>query len=274
MEDDRFVKLEWIFPDRSAMPLEHVEVYRKPFGSPGVFLESDDLSVKALEDMRVKVDDLSYTYHTRVRDVCGNWSPLSNEGKTVLLKVGYDREQLKPTLNWSKYSYWNEGVEYYRVERLQEDGSFLQIGRTTNEQDTFFVDDVAIELCNPDYCYRVTAVRNQPGDFPDSSHSVISHSNVDCAAVESHLYVPNAFTLNHDQLNETFQPKGLFLKSYRLKVYNRWGEKLFETTDCFGAWDGTYKGEECPVDAYAYVVEAIGSDNKVYFLTGTVQLLK
>lgn len=272
VEGDKYILLEWLFPQKGAMPLEHIEIYRD--ASASAFWESDALSLKRIDDMRVQVDDRSYVYHARVRDACGNWSPLSNAGKSVLLKVGYDRELLKPTLKWSSYKQWQEGVDHYRIERLQEDGSFLQIGRTTDDQDTFFTDDVAIELCDPDYCYRVTAVRNQPMSYPDSTHDVISHSNVDCAAVESHLYVPNAFTLNRDQLNETFQPRGLFLKSYRLSVYNRWGEKLFETTDCFGAWDGTYMGEECQVDAYAYVVEAIGADNQVYFLKGTVHLMK
>jgi len=274
VEEDKYTILEWLMPVKAALPLTEFELYRAQGNELIRSWDRMDASQYDTDDYKVKVDDVSYRYQVRAKDKCDNWSPLSNEAKTVVLNVNFNWDTRQPEMSWSKYTYWNEGVEYYIVERLQENGEFLTIGRTIDDQDTFFIDEVAVEQCNPNYCYRVTAIRNQPVNYPDSSHSAISHSNVDCAVVESHLYVPNAFTMNGDNLNETFQPRGMYLKDYHMRIFNRWGEKLFETWECFGSWDGTYKGEPCQDEAYMYIINAIGSDDKIHHKTGTVHLLK
>ncbi len=70
------------------------------------------------------------------------------------------------------------------------------------------------------------------------------------------LFVPDVFTPNADGHNETFAPvvqcPDITLLS--LVVFNRWGELLFQTTEDPFAWDGTYQGERCPTDGYAWRV--------------------
>jgi gliding motility-associated-like protein len=56
-------------------------------------------------------------------------------------------------------------------------------------------------------------------------------------------YVPNSFTPDGDQFNQVFLPifsSGLDSESYRLRIYNRWGEIIFESHDVQEGWDGTY----------------------------------
>lgn len=65
------------------------------------------------------------------------------------------------------------------------------------------------------------------------------------------VYVPNAFTPNKDNLNDLFKPKvyGTALQ-YKLEIFNRYGEKIFVTTDVLNGWDGTFKGDAQPGGTY------------------------
>ncbi len=65
---------------------------------------------------------------------------------------------------------------------------------------------------------------------------------------------PNAFTPNGDGKNDRFRPqyKGLLDVEY-FRVYNRWGQLLYESTNIIEGWDGTYKGVEQEVGSYVYL---------------------
>ncbi|MGB3947893.1 MAG: T9SS type B sorting domain-containing protein [Bacteroidia bacterium] len=71
------------------------------------------------------------------------------------------------------------------------------------------------------------------------------------------FYIPNAFTPNNDILNDYFKPLANCIKDYTFTVFNRWGEKLFETTDVEQGWNGYYKGDVCHQDVYVYKVSFI-----------------
>ena len=63
-------------------------------------------------------------------------------------------------------------------------------------------------------------------------------------------------------------------KAYNLKIFNRWGEKLYETDDLNKGWNGTYNGAECMQGVYVYKVEVVSFEDKVYEFNGTVTLLR
>ena len=92
----------------------------------------------------------------------------------------------------------------------------------------------------------------------DSAEILVSL--VDCYCI---LVYPNAITTNNDNLNETFKPvvDCVKLVEYQLSVYNRWGEKLFSSTDINEAWDGTYKGTKVQQDVYMWISEYTGYEN-------------
>jgi gliding motility-associated-like protein len=122
----------------------------------------------------------------------------------------------------------------------------------------------------PEYCYRITGFRNRVAAKPE----VISQSNVDCSPVYSRIYVPNAFTPNRDQVNEKFKTPGIYIIEYHIRIYNRWGEKVFEGFNMDDNWDGTYQGKPCQQDAYAVIVETIGVDRVKRAHYGTITLLR
>lgn len=68
------------------------------------------------------------------------------------------------------------------------------------------------------------------------------------------LYTPNAFTPNTDGLNEKFVPQGEGISNFNMLIFNRWGEKIFETNDFNSGWDGRVKNELVPEGVYIYVI--------------------
>ncbi|MDQ3111533.1 MAG: gliding motility-associated C-terminal domain-containing protein [Bacteroidota bacterium] len=69
------------------------------------------------------------------------------------------------------------------------------------------------------------------------------------------LYVPNSFTPNKDALNDVFFAEGTDITSFRMRIFDRWGELLFESSDIYDGWDGFYKGEKVPNDVYVVVTD-------------------
>lgn len=73
------------------------------------------------------------------------------------------------------------------------------------------------------------------------------------------FYTPTAFSPNDDGINDGFKPfincKVVYVQNYKLSIFNRFGNRIFTTTDINEEWNGTYKGEKCSEDVYAWVVE-------------------
>jgi gliding motility-associated-like protein len=66
------------------------------------------------------------------------------------------------------------------------------------------------------------------------------------------VFVPNTFTPNGDGENDIFRVQGLKVNELYFAVYNRWGERVYETTDRSGGWDGKYKGKDADVGVFGY----------------------
>ncbi len=88
------------------------------------------------------------------------------------------------------------------------------------------------------------------------------------------VYVPNAFTPNADNLNDNLMVYGVIIEDLSFSVYDRWGEKLFETTDQKQGWNGTFKGKACDPGVYVFQLNARCFDQSVYKNKGNVTLLR
>ncbi|MFB1013667.1 MAG: gliding motility-associated C-terminal domain-containing protein, partial [Bacteroidia bacterium] len=64
------------------------------------------------------------------------------------------------------------------------------------------------------------------------------------------------------------------VNSFLFSIYNRWGEKLYETDNIAEGWNGTYKGAQCQQGAYMYTLTATGINKKKFYLKGSVTLLR
>lgn len=94
------------------------------------------------------------------------------------------------------------------------------------------------------------------------------------------LYFPNAFTPNKDNLNSRYEWKGCegLIREFKLSIYNRWGTLVFQSTNSFDSWDGTFKGSPCQEGVYVYRVtylsEAEDGRYTRYNSEGTITLLR
>jgi gliding motility-associated-like protein len=72
------------------------------------------------------------------------------------------------------------------------------------------------------------------------------------------IYIPNAFTPDGNEGNNVFVPvlpEGAKIEKYRLLIFNRWGETVFESLNPWVGWDGTYHGLEVPEGVYIWTIE-------------------
>lgn len=91
------------------------------------------------------------------------------------------------------------------------------------------------------------------------------------------IFVPNAFTPNGDGLNDIFFAKGFGIVSFKMEIFDRWGEKVFTGNNINDAWDGTYqlKGGKIVQDGvFSWRIELTDVYGKSKELTGHVTLIK
>jgi gliding motility-associated-like protein len=88
------------------------------------------------------------------------------------------------------------------------------------------------------------------------------------------FYVPNAFSPNGDMLNDVFRPfaPGMTLRIFR--VYNRYGQVIFETNKATQGWDGTYLGKAQPTGNYVWYVQGTLANGIVLSQKGNVLLVR
>jgi gliding motility-associated-like protein len=88
------------------------------------------------------------------------------------------------------------------------------------------------------------------------------------------FFIPNMFSPNGDGDNDTWEIYGSGLREVQAKIFNRWGEKVFDSIgNQFTSWDGTYKGKELDTDVYVYYVKVIYLNGKVKEKTGSITLV-
>jgi gliding motility-associated-like protein len=102
-------------------------------------------------------------------------------------------------------------------------------------------------------------------------------SKVITVEMPSKLDVPNVFTPNGDGSNDVFFLKVANLTDISANIFDRWGNKVYESTSSTGniAWDGTgMSGKELPAGTYFYVIKATGKDGMAYEKKGNVSIYR
>ena len=97
--------------------------------------------------------------------------------------------------------------------------------------------------------------------------------NKDC-----YVDVPNVFTPNNDGVNDYFFPRKFLSRgvtSFRMSIYNRWGQQIYETTSTDGqGWDGALNGVAQPSGVYVYVIDVTFKDGQIEQHKGNVTILR
>jgi gliding motility-associated-like protein len=225
------------------------------------------LSSKIIEDI--------YRYLVIREDICGYTSDTGLYGNNIYTTSLTNNDTA--FLNWNKYLETKKGVYNYSVEYFNKsEYSFTSI-KNKPSTDTFFVDSVLRNLEDESFCYRIGAVTK---DYSIDT----SYSNTVCVSYDAQVYIPNAYTPNGDNINECFKPIISFIYredelsqslKYQFTIYNRWGEKIFETNNPKECWDGSYNNKPASSEIYFYRLNAVAYKSKQkYIKSGSFILLR
>jgi gliding motility-associated-like protein len=89
-----------------------------------------------------------------------------------------------------------------------------------------------------------------------------------------HIYLPNTFSPNNDGENDILYLRGRDIESFTLQIYNRWGNKIFETDDINTGWDGTYKGNELDPAVFVYILKVKFTNGAEILEDGNITIIK
>ncbi|MGV3636130.1 MAG: gliding motility-associated C-terminal domain-containing protein [Flavobacteriales bacterium] len=88
------------------------------------------------------------------------------------------------------------------------------------------------------------------------------------------IFIPNTFTPDGDGKNDVLFVRGPNIASLEFMVFDRWGEKVFETTDIGRGWDGTFKGKPVDPAVFVYHLRALCVDGQSFFTKGNVTVVR
>ena len=91
---------------------------------------------------------------------------------------------------------------------------------------------------------------------------------------ENNLFFPNTFTPNGDGQNDLFKVYGNNIKGLDMRIFNQWGQLIYQTNDINSGWNGYSKGKLQPVGVYVFTVRLTLADNSIVNKTGAINLIK
>ena len=96
----------------------------------------------------------------------------------------------------------------------------------------------------------------------------------DFVCEEPFLFVPNAFSPNGDGENDVLFVRGTLIKEMLFRIYDRWGELVFESQDRFTGWDGNFRDKQMDPDVYDYYLQVTCVDDVETIIKGNITLIR
>ncbi|MCK9482029.1 MAG: gliding motility-associated C-terminal domain-containing protein [Bacteroidia bacterium] len=219
-------------------------------------------NVFTFTEKKVNTDITPFDFQIRGSNLC-NEQINSPVHRTILL-TGDKIMEYTVDLDFTEYMGWHQGVLDYVVNRKL-------LNKTPFEEYDWKSSPVRVHYDNgTDHytqCYRIKA--NEFG-----GRGEVSWSNEICFDYPPIMYIPNAFSPDGNGLNEGFGVIASGTKTFKMTVFNRWGEKLFITDDAKQTWDGTFNGVPCKQDVYVVFIEYTNYADKYFNTKGTFTLLR
>ena len=216
-----------------------------------------------------------FYYRLAAVDFCPERNPViySNIASNIVLTASL--ETLSVQLAWTPYNTWLGEVDTYYLKRILNDESVTVIDSFSSGVRTA-IDNIALlisesQQVSDKICYTITAVEG-PGNPYGVRGS--SQSNMACITVSPKIYMPNAFTPDANGINDEIKPKLTFRpKEYLFLVTDRWGSRVFETTDPDMAWKGDIMGgKKAPEGIYVYYLKITTSAGLIFEKRGHITL--
>lgn len=268
VNNDVEVKLIWNKSTNHSNQFLNYNIYKMKDrnGSSFEYLTSiNSINDTVYTDKNVLVDEHSYCYKVTNSNECGLESVQNDSACSILLK-GIS-EKVKHTLVWQDFNYWTMGAQKYELLRADAyNKNFVNI--LPNSSKILVTQDINLDYQVGLYYYQVVAFQN-----PNIGNAK-SESNTIELIQAPYVYVPNAYTANGDNLNDVWKAEHAFVKEFNLKIYNRWGQLLFETNDKNKPFSLNVTNQIIANDVYVYMINYSGWNGESKSLKGNFTVLK
>lgn len=214
----------------------------------------------------------AYQYQVRAENAAGTSTsvPLTLTAISEAISPAPDSVVVQPV-----------GTQLQVAWRLTSGVNSYYVYRSQDGQDTVLYDSVRVEdivagppYADPNvsvgetYCYQLAYV--------DDCGNESARSEPVCAAIPTRgeIHFPNAFTPNGDGRNDVFVYTARLIERVELRVYNRWGELLFQTNIIEEGWDGSYRGAPAPQGTYLFRADVTDQLGNRFVEQGRLMLLQ
>ena len=93
--------------------------------------------------------------------------------------------------------------------------------------------------------------------------------------LKSDIFVPKGWSPNNDGRNDKLIPIPVNIRQLiYFRIFNRWGQIVYETNEIGAGWDGIFKGKPQVTDTYTWMLEAVGQDDRRFKMTGNSILVR
>lgn len=264
--NDNQLELSW----EEHIPWTNIlyEIYRETNPGSGIFNQIGtstepnytDTDLINLKEYCYKVKTIGEFTQSGIRNPLENWSQIQcgepydyTPPCAPTISITGDCDLETTTLTWTNpNNLCADDVVAYNLYYAKFEGDTLEFLETfTSQFDTSYVHGDRGSIAG---CYYVTAIDSLPYSNESLPSNMVCIDNC-----EGYYELPNVFTPSGDGVNDLYHPflPYKFVESIDLKVYDRWGVLVFETTDPMISWDGTYLNTGKPLSdgVYFYVCQ-------------------
>lgn len=220
-------------------------------------------------------EDSIYYYKLQAIDSCGHLFKTSSVMCNILVKLNLSATQKATNVvNWNAFMGWTSGTQYHNIYRISNDIDLVFLDQIPGKS-LIYDDDVSNfannTIAKGKFCYQIEAV-----SYVDTIYGINrSRSNVACIEQPPLVFAPNAFNpKSNNSINTRFIPYVSFVDNYTLMIFNRWGLKIYETTNSAQGWDGTLPDKSiAPVGSYIYYLRYYDSHGYLNETRGMISVV-
>ncbi|MDR0364477.1 MAG: gliding motility-associated C-terminal domain-containing protein [Bacteroidales bacterium] len=256
-------------------PYLKYELERSTTGEDGSFttiatFEEQTISPLCHLDLNMNVQTTSYYYRLKTVDTCGTIIPAVKPAQNILLQAKLTEDRIAQ-LEWTAYEGFINGLHSYIVHRYvnEEFDKSFSVNINAYTDIDHVVSDITLNIE-----YLVEAKSTISENEPDIQDIALSNRTRLQLNLPDIITFPNAFSPT--QTNKIFKPTidpSIYMSIYRLLIYNRWGELIYETELQRDGWDGRINGKIAPTGGYAYYLRIVTTNNDTYERRGSFILL-
>lgn len=231
-----------------------------------------DLGDIEVTDVTSDPNNDPFYYRIIATNICNQDFP-STIGRTIWVNVELEDFFLNK-VNWNAFELEYAEILTYRLYR--DFGNGLQLIGTYSPNDNFteldgvktFIDERGV------FCYKVEADYEFTFPLDSSTQILTTQSNTFCIDSRPSVYIPNAIV--PEGQNNIFRPLIVFGDpvNYKMMIFNRWGEQIFESNEYETGWNGTKNGKVVPMGGYPYVISFISLDGTPVERKGIVTVIR